>query len=173
MCGESAGDDNIRCHMCDIRRRMLTYDIVHGVQCRTCDVVCLYPVYRTYDIARTMYNTMSYFCTCDIVRRARTTSYRRWQESRCRVRRQSSRRSQLDLRLRFQVCRSDSRLARAAATAPAGPGRVSLNLTSTRNMIKHWNSGWHTGRLGLQLEKRMHTSHSKVINEVASPSLAQ
>jgi hypothetical protein len=73
--------------MCDIRCRMLTYDIIRDVRCRTYDVVRLYSVYRTYDIARTMYNTMSYV--------ARTTSYvmhvrhricvrhRRWQESRC------------------------------------------------------------------------------------------
>jgi hypothetical protein len=61
------GDGNIRCRMCDIRCRMLTYDIVRDVRCRTYDVVRLYPVYRTCDIARTMYNTMSYV--------ARTTSY--------------------------------------------------------------------------------------------------
>jgi hypothetical protein len=53
--------------MCDIRYRMLTYDIVRDVLCRTYNVVRLYPVYHMYDIARTMYNRMS--CV------ARTTSY--------------------------------------------------------------------------------------------------
>jgi hypothetical protein len=61
------GGDNIRCRMCDIRCRMLTYDIVRDIRCRTYNVVRLYPVYSTYDIAHTMYNTMSYVCTYDIV----------------------------------------------------------------------------------------------------------
>ncbi len=54
------GDENGRCRMCHIRCRMLTYDIVRHVRCRTYDVVRLYPVYRTYDIVRTMFNTTSY-----------------------------------------------------------------------------------------------------------------
>jgi hypothetical protein len=83
--------ENVRCRMCHIRCRMLMYDIVRDVRCCTYDVVRLYPVYRTYDIVRTMFNTISYVArtmsyvhdvrcmTYDIVRDVR---HRRWQESR-------------------------------------------------------------------------------------------
>ncbi len=56
------------------------------IWCRTYDVVRLYPVYCTDDIARTMYNTMSCVArTMSYVMHVRHRSYvrhRRWEESR-------------------------------------------------------------------------------------------
>ncbi len=73
-----------------------TYDIVRNVRCRTYDVVRLYPVYCTYDIARTMF-VQHYVvcCTYDIVVWSYVmhvlhciyVRHPRWQDSRCHTQR--------------------------------------------------------------------------------------
>ncbi len=69
---------------------MYTYDIrVVRTTTSHVDVVRLYPVYRTYDIALTMYNRMSCVArTMSYVMHVRHHAYvrhRRWQESRCQA----------------------------------------------------------------------------------------
>ncbi len=62
-------DENIRCRMCHIRCRMLTYDTSH-VQCRK-SISCILHVWHcTYDVQHDVV-----CCTYDVVRAWRTTSY--------------------------------------------------------------------------------------------------